>query len=323
MDDYIKVPIIQFNQNYMVVYTEVLNRQFSYKSQENLMQNKANYAYNGYMSKNTINHVKKLLTTWTNCIYRFKKNQAGIIVDKKPYLTFVTLTLSSKQAHSDNDVKRKCLTPFIQELIRVYGVQYYFWRAESQKNGNIHFHMVIDSYIHWKQLRDLWNKHQESLKYITEYTLKTGKDDPNSTDVHKLQKIRNVANYVCKYVTKDTDERQIKGRIWGCSEALHTCKPYSMILHHTDEIIIDKLKEVATPREVKTDNFHYFGCKVYEFLEKYFPETFKKVLKHHNDLYYNLYSNEGLFKKIPEIIIDTSPPITITKITDIQYSLFN
>ena len=52
-------------------------------------------------------------------------------------LCFVTLTLSAKQFHSDNEIKAQLLNQFLVEFSSTWKVKHYVWRAEPQKNGNI------------------------------------------------------------------------------------------------------------------------------------------------------------------------------------------
>lgn len=150
-------------------------------------------------------------------------------------MAFITLTLSSKQIHSDNEIKDKCLDSFLIEIGKKYHVKRYVWRAEKQQNGNIHFHILIDKFIAWSELRDVWNRIQNKLKYVDNYRtelkalhkngfqvrkdlvkkwdekkqyqayLKAKKTDfhnPNSTDIHSLKKITNVKAYIKKYISK-------------------------------------------------------------------------------------------------------------------------
>ena len=189
-------------------------------------------------------------------IYLAKDKPLYSKADKKNFnfkLNFVTLTLSSKQKHSDNEIKAKLLNQFLTELREKYKCTNYLWRAESQGNGNIHFHICTDVFIPWRTLRTDWNRIQEKLGYISAYTKKTGKTDPNSTDVHSIKTIRNLSSYLSKYCTKNSHGyvllvskaskepfkptswltynhpkfnpkakiyRQIHGKLWGQSQGL-------------------------------------------------------------------------------------------------------
>lgn len=151
-------------------------------------------------------------------------------------LAFITLTLPSPQVHDDNQIKSECLNQFIIEVKRFYKVKHYVWRAEKQKNGNIHFHILVDKFIPWQEIRDRWNRIINKLGYVDSYResqkdwhkdgfrhrpelLKTWSyekqykaytrgakshwNSPNSTDVHAIKKINNVKAYVQKYAVKD------------------------------------------------------------------------------------------------------------------------
>lgn len=169
------------------------------------------------------------------------KNVAGREKGKyyKFRLSFVTLTLSSRQVHPDNIIKNLFLNQFLVEAKKRWKVNRYVWRAEKQLNGNIHFHILLDKFIPWSELRDVWNRIQNKLGYVDRYrdTLRefhkngfriredllknwplknqlrafeagTRSDwnNPNSTDIHSLKYVRNVKNYMVKYMTKNALE---------------------------------------------------------------------------------------------------------------------
>lgn len=151
-------------------------------------------------------------------------------------VAFITLTLPSSQVHPDNEIKSLCLNQFLIEIKKRFKVSRYVWRAEKQKNGNIHFHIVIDRFIPYQQVRDIWNRICEKLGYVSRYRsemqkwhsggFKVRKDllqswsyksqvrayhagivsdwnSPNSTDIHSIRKIINLKAYIVKYMTKE------------------------------------------------------------------------------------------------------------------------
>lgn len=118
-------------------------------------------------------------------------------------LNFITLTLSEPQKHTDNFIKANMLAQFIQWMQRRHGVVSYIWKAEAQMNGNIHFHITTNKFIHWQQIRHKWNSIQFKHGYnrgLTELEFCT---DTNSTDVHAVKKEALIIGYMCKYFTKD------------------------------------------------------------------------------------------------------------------------
>lgn len=134
--------------------------------------------FNGYMSANTSRYVKRIVENWLTSI---ELNQDLVNQDyrNKPYVTFVTLTLPSKQVHHDNYLKNNLLDPMIEWLRdsqertkrKGAGVDAYLWRAESQKNGNLHFHLIVDRWIDQDKLRQKWNQILERLQYISMYRM--------------------------------------------------------------------------------------------------------------------------------------------------------
>jgi len=109
---------------------------------------------------------------------------------------------------------------FIEELKRLYGVKYYFWKAEVQKSGNIHFHVVIDVFVHYRKIQNLWNQCLQRLEYINAFAEKHGHRNPPSTHVEVIDSVQKAVSYVIKYVNKDLEGRNIEGRKWGCSKEL-------------------------------------------------------------------------------------------------------
>jgi len=135
-------------------------------------------------------------------------------------INFVTLTLPSQQVHTDQELKAKCLNHILTLLRTRWGVKNYVWRAEAQRNGNIHFHICTDAYVPWNELRNSWNKIVGKLGYIESFKEKHGHKTPNSTDVHAIHKIRNISAYLAKYCTKNSPNRAIEGKLWGLSHGL-------------------------------------------------------------------------------------------------------
>lgn len=168
-------------------------------------------------------------------------------------LSFITLTLSSQQIHTDNEIKSVLLHHFLVEMETRFKVKNYVWRAEKQKNGNLHFHIITDKFIFWNDIRNTWNRIQQKLGYVTRYRenrlsfhkdgfrydpflarfwplerqkkayeegVRSNWDNPNSIDVHAIKKIKKLTGYFKKYMTKSKDPSQVDGRLWGCSHSL-------------------------------------------------------------------------------------------------------
>lgn len=133
--------------------------------------------------------------------------------------------------HSDEEIKQICLKNFIDRLARSHGLQHYIWRAEAQANGNIHFHLTTDVYVHYKEVRRVWNESVELLGYVSEYERIWHHRDPNSTDIHSVKHVKKLVYYLSKYMAKNRsfpcigELRLIKGEV---REVLYGTDRYRM-----------------------------------------------------------------------------------------------
>lgn len=194
---------------------------------------------NGVLSKQATKRLKLAIEYFLllNRSITKKSSKLHKTIDKQ--ITFITLTLPSKQIHTDNEIKAKCLNQFLIEISKYNYVSNYVWRAEYQENGNIHFHILVNKYICWRDLRYRWNRIINKLGYVDRYSenmksfhssgfrlrqdllktwsikqqlkaykigVQTDWKSPNSTDIHSLKLITNVKSYLTKYLTKSTQE---------------------------------------------------------------------------------------------------------------------
>lgn len=113
-------------------------------------------------------------------------------------LSFVTLTLPSIQKHEDTYLTGVVLKEFLRWWRRRNPALLYVWKAETQDNGNIHYHLTTNSFIHHEVLRRKWNGLMKHYGYITE----EGNQKPPSTEVKAVKNVRDIAAYICAYVSK-------------------------------------------------------------------------------------------------------------------------
>lgn len=137
-------------------------------------------------------------------------------------LTFITLTLPAEQGErTDKEIVSEILIPFLKHARASRMFDSYIWKAEKQKNGNIHFHITTNKFLHYNHLRNTWNKYLNRLNFINEFEEKHGHRNPNSTDIHATYNIRNLENYLIKYLTKqDSNKNKITCKNWDCSKNL-------------------------------------------------------------------------------------------------------
>lgn len=146
---------------------------------------------------------------------------------------FITLTLSDKQRHSDHEIKQVLLKNFIDGLRRRYPSISYVWKAEPQKNGNIHFHIITDHFIPMSYVNRLWNGIQRRHGYIDKYFSKYGTWEPPSTETRKVKGRERSANYMCKYFLKEHSDLtidELKAKIKELKELSITTKSKRKLL---------------------------------------------------------------------------------------------
>lgn len=164
----------------------------------------------------------------------------------KKKVGFLTLTLQSKQRHSDKQIKSECLNQFLTEIRSEYGVTKYIWKAEKQENGSLHFHILTDTFLPVIKMRDKWNRIINKLGYVHEYSQRMRKltwneyydlrknekrngvkikidqirkawkrgtrekwRNPNSIDLESLKKVKNVGAYISKYMSKEHKNKKM------------------------------------------------------------------------------------------------------------------
>jgi len=116
-------------------------------------------------------------------------------------LAFITLTLSDLQKHSDQVIKEHLLQPFLYWLQRYYNCSY-VWKAESQLNGNIHFHITVDQFVPWKSVRSKWNKLMSKYQYCKVFQDGTNDKGDSATQIKAVLKEKQCAKDISNYVAK-------------------------------------------------------------------------------------------------------------------------
>lgn len=148
---------------------------------------------------------------------------------RRRYFVLITLTLAAKQTESDNVIKRKYLNVWLQNLERVHKGINWLWVAESQQNGNIHFHVVVDRYVQFEWIRRSWNRVMSNGDYIDRFERKFGNRNPPSVNVRGQKTMGNPAAYITKYLTGDKFVRDLEGRKWGCCDKLREIDHWALI----------------------------------------------------------------------------------------------
>lgn len=246
-------------------------------------------AYQGEQSISSINRVKECLYTWCYSIAEGNKFNKSRGINKKIQLVMATLTLSSKQVHSDKDIKSKILEPFIKRLKYNYDIVNYFWRAEPQDNGNIHFHLVIDKFVDKIDLQNYWNNCQNKLGYVDRYFEITGKINPPSTQVQVFAGNAKSIEYLLKYLTKENNRRKIEGLQMRVSNKLSHLKLGVIELYNYEENELADLLEKNAVRKYVNEyaTIFYFDFDAYFYFNNHFMTN--RTLLYYRKIYDALY----------------------------------
>lgn len=168
-------------------------------------------------------------------------------------VTFITLTLPSSQKENDQFITKNILGTFLDRCRKLGILSNYVWRAEKQNNGNIHYHIITDSFAMFSLFKRLWYISLRKYGYIQAYSDKFSKmtfdeykcekfneekdirtiaaafergnrlnwSEPPCVDVKFVSDISGVSKYVSKYISKENkDAGKVEGRVWGCSQSV-------------------------------------------------------------------------------------------------------
>lgn len=203
-------------------------------------------AHNLTISTNAYNNLKKKI----NWLYYLSKAKSVSTKNGKDIynfkIGFVTLTLSSKQKHPTKYITENMLNQFLTEIRLKYNMINYVWRLEFQKNGNVHYHLVTDTFLPYDDIRTVWNRIQYKNGYIQEYQKKFSKlslteynkvvnndnkvefkkiaiqyakakacnwSQPPSVNLKSVMSNKAISNYISKYFAKDNHDNPIKNEL--------------------------------------------------------------------------------------------------------------
>jgi len=204
-------------------------------------------------------------------------------------------------------------------------VQHYYWRAEPQINGNVHFHLLIDRYIAKNWLQNEWNVSTDKLGYLGRYFEQTGSLFPPSTDIRKPDNDKNAANYVSKYVTKapekiksikPTDEgrevkavmvaehkewkgsekyylyRKLEGRVWGSSEELKGLTVFNTEESKRVQKVLWIAERQRKARVFRDEFYTVVRCDVESVLKRFDPVLYLRYIEFYSNQFHYLYDKK-------------------------------
>ena len=144
-------------------------------------------------------------------------------------ISFITLTLPDVEAAKDAKFTHKyLLQPMLRILRNKYKMCSYVWKCELQKNESIHYHITTDLFLPWEQLRQHWNALLRKNGLLEAFQQQYGHDNPNSVDIHSVNKVNDLEAYLVKYISKEyQNSKKLAGKVWDCSKNLKQAKYFT------------------------------------------------------------------------------------------------
>jgi hypothetical protein len=218
------------------------------KSKENL-QEKNKEKTN--LSKATRKRIKTRIAwlVWNSRLPFIEKNRP--IREQTKNITFITLTIPGAIIKEHKQIKREALNRFIIYLKRKYEDLQYVWKAELQKRGQLHFHILINKRIPHELIYNQWLLCIRKFETVKAYEQENGTISRYMTDIHSMRKVNKISNYIIKYMSKSEETEKIEGRKWGASDNLmkeQDCKfeltkeIYEYLLYLADKKIIYRVE---------------------------------------------------------------------------------
>ncbi len=184
-------------------------------------------------------------------------------------LSFVTLTVAGGNETLDGKTAyKKLLSGFLQWLRKTKKVNTYIWKAELQKNGQLHYHVTCPDFIHHREIRTKWNELQRKAGLLDAYCERYGHYDPNSTDVHSVHKMHDAAAYMVKEIAKSfQNETSLGGKVWDCSANLSAAKYYTAEMKQDHFLFLETAVNEGLAVKYESERFAIYRFK--EQVEEY------------------------------------------------------
>jgi len=261
---------------------------------------------------------KRLIESRFNAWYRtleyHNKQITPYSLEKEKRFVLITLTLPFKQMHDDYELKRRALKPFIKYLERNQGMLNWAWKAEAQKNGNIHFHIVTDLFIPKEVIDGQWRHYMLALGYLQKFWEKFPGKNPPMTNVTGQGEMKNPVAYLTKYFEKKENKRKIDGAIWRMSRNLLHLENFNVEVLSSQ---IDKWlqSDMSNVRRVHDEDFYLVfimkkPVRISDIMPEYEWAEFKhwhqqlEILENRNPQRWEPVESAKALSKVPADIIN-------------------
>jgi hypothetical protein len=191
--------------------------------------------------------------------------------------------ITGKEAHST------CLEPFLLWLRRKHKCLMYLWKAELQGRGQVHYHITMDTFVHYVDIQNKWNELQRSAGYLDEYYQAKGHWNAPSCQIKSVKNVKKLSGYIIKEITKNIQNNaSIGGKVWDCSTNLKSAKYYTTVVDGDYRERIGRMIDTGEIQAVYTDH-----CTIFRVINK--PANYvlsKNDRKEYNELMESVRSRE-------------------------------
>lgn len=181
-------------------------------------------------------------------------------------LTFITLTLPATQIHNDKVIVKEILQKWLNNVRNNYGLRNYVYRAETQTNGNLHFHLITDCNLNYYQTLHTWNRALRNLGYIERFKKINGHENPNSVDIKRVSSSKKISTYIAKYLTKKDKEgeerRGVECRHYAMSRELSNIKDFNQNSKELAEFAYNASRLLPNVKEKRLDWSSYIAIDI-------------------------------------------------------------
>lgn len=292
-----EVEVIQIRPNCIIAYPEWLDNKMppSWSSHIEEANAAKEELYSGELKVSAAKRLKKAVNLllmsspkkwiWNPCTQKMQLFQ----------ISFLTLTISSKYLFlTAGEAHKALLAPFLDWLRRTCKCNSYIWKAELQQRGQIHYHLTLGSFILHSEIKEKWNYLQRKAGLLEDFNQEYGHYNPNSIDIHTVNKVNDLAGYLCKYIAKaqecdavmkadcnndspmKEEERygnllscypvnhvhtvRTRGKVWDCSYNLKEGKYWNCVMMPVHKWTLEVAEKEGLVRVIHGDRYKIYFC---------------------------------------------------------------
>lgn len=238
-------PMVQIRKNALIFYDQY--QRAGRKKTEGLKRFKSNTTQPTITTKSTVpGHETKTTYSGSVCLGTSKriKRTVDILCQLSPpkwavnpvhgyrfkhSLSFITVTIPGEERRvTPKEGNKILLAPFIRQLRKKHCLRTYIWKAEFQKNGQLHYHITTPSIIHYQYIQDNWNNLLSQEGLLKEWSKIHTDRWPPSTQTRSVYKNKDLEWYLAKEISKSIQNNKTEGKLWDCSKNIRGIKFFSL-----------------------------------------------------------------------------------------------